>query len=139
MKKFTYLIIFYLVVATVNAQSPNSWQMFLNKQKIAVGIVGKPITIDLPKYKIGDLKLKIFADTSIHSFTKTILVVDTVGRQLIKKSFNAAQITLLIDEQDFIAKYGQIPFVIYSIQVPKNGMNFRFVPKKQIVCAVHWK
>jgi hypothetical protein len=45
MKKFTYLIIFYLVVATVNAQSPNSWQMFLNKQKIAVGIVGKPIQL----------------------------------------------------------------------------------------------
>lgn len=139
MKKFFTSLIIMSLFFNAKGQTPNSWQLYLNKQKISIGIIGKPSTAEIPKNKIGDLKLKVFGDTSVNAFKKTIVVVDTAGKELLRENFTAAQITFHINEKEFIAKYGQIPFIIHCIQVPIDIKNIRFVPKRQMICAVYWR
>ncbi len=139
MYKKILLFAFLSYSVAINAQTPNSWQLFLNNEKISVGMLGKPTTVEISKNKLGNLKLKIFGDTSLNQFRKSVVITDTLGKELSKQNFTTAQIVYHLNEKEFVAKHGLIPFKILCHQVPSNQKNFRFLPKHYFICTIRWR
>jgi len=102
-------------------------------------MLGKPTTVEISKNKLGNLKLKIFGDTSLNQFRKSVVITDTLGKELSKQNFTTAQIVYHLNEKEFVAKHGLIPFKILCHQVPSNQKNFRFLPKHYFICTIRWR
>ena len=59
--------------------------------------------------------------------------------ELAKQNFTTAQIVYHLNEKEFVAKHGLIPFKILCHQVPSNQKNFRFLPKHYFICTIRWR